>query len=622
MFGRKRTLRPRRNAGRPGAAEQSVAQRDAVKRIDVLTRTARANWLGLLAYLSFVGVTLLGVEDIDFFLPERQTELPLVGITVPTALFFYIAPFLGAMLYIHLHLYLLKLWKALADASEQIRGEPLGERISPWVISDMALGFRDGATHRYSLRRLASAVGVISIFLAGPLVLAFLWWRSMPGHDEVLTVVFCGLPLFATILAGWTSWQSLRRGAAPAPRNSRWAIAGWFSVALVLSLLGWFSTEGTLERYAKMDRIGPHAIRSVFDRRLEREMQMLRDEIDGMTDEAIRQRYGPPPDTISYEYLANQKMSELWWVRILIPEIFRSADLRDSTFVGVPDDWKPRDQAFAEFRRERCLLEGLSPSQCGEFQEWPKISGEAHSPIVLEARSAWCANRFADGTARSQVPCTEYFSRIEASIREDWKSERASSLRAMERDLSRLDLRRSHLDRAQMTAVDLSWSRAEWASFDAATLEQANLRGAKLAHARLIAGRLQNADLRWADLSHANFGAAQLQGATLEGASLTGADLTRLDVGRTTSFRDTELNGAILRLVDLSFVDITFDQLASAFGDNTVKLPESMPRPLHWPDWNLPSGRIPIAEEFHYRTQYERWLADPEGYVPPPNPRN
>ena len=42
-----------------------------------------------------IGIALLAVEDADFFIPERQTELPLIGVSIPTALFFAIAPGLG-----------------------------------------------------------------------------------------------------------------------------------------------------------------------------------------------------------------------------------------------------------------------------------------------------------------------------------------------------------------------------------------------------------------------------------------------------------------------------------------------------------------------------------------------
>jgi hypothetical protein len=82
----------------------------------VLTGTARAAWLVLITYLAFVGVTLIGVEDEDFFIPERQTDLPLIGVSIPTVLFFAIAPTLGAALYAYFHLHLLKLWDALRDA--------------------------------------------------------------------------------------------------------------------------------------------------------------------------------------------------------------------------------------------------------------------------------------------------------------------------------------------------------------------------------------------------------------------------------------------------------------------------------------------------------------------------
>ena len=168
----------------------------------------------------------MGVEDADFFLPERRTDLPLIGVSVPTSLFFYIAPFLGAMLYIHLHLYLLKLWKALGELPSGAT-RPAGERIPPWIVSDMALAQRAGAVHAYPLRSLARWVAILSIFAAGPAVLAAFWWRSMPKHDEALTILACGLPLFASTLAGWESWRALRRGGAEA-RHMPWrARAGW-----------------------------------------------------------------------------------------------------------------------------------------------------------------------------------------------------------------------------------------------------------------------------------------------------------------------------------------------------------------------------------------------------------
>jgi len=144
---------------------------EKLARIEAIARVARANWLGLLSYLAFVGVTLMGVTDADFFLTERRTQLPLIGVTIPTNLFFYVAPFLGAMLYVHLHLYLLKLWKALADAPTNLAGKPLSERAVAWVVIDMALAYRPGASLAYSLRKVSWIIAFVSIFLFGPFIL-------------------------------------------------------------------------------------------------------------------------------------------------------------------------------------------------------------------------------------------------------------------------------------------------------------------------------------------------------------------------------------------------------------------------------------------------------------------
>ncbi|MEP5762013.1 MAG: hypothetical protein ABJ327_22420 [Litoreibacter sp.] len=67
--------------------------------VNALISTAKASWFALLSYLAFVGVTLMGVVDADFFIPSRQTSLPLIGVSVPTTTFFYVAPLIGAAIY-------------------------------------------------------------------------------------------------------------------------------------------------------------------------------------------------------------------------------------------------------------------------------------------------------------------------------------------------------------------------------------------------------------------------------------------------------------------------------------------------------------------------------------------
>ena len=41
-----------------------------IERINQVSAMARTSWIALLGYLAFIGVTLLGVEDADFFVGQ------------------------------------------------------------------------------------------------------------------------------------------------------------------------------------------------------------------------------------------------------------------------------------------------------------------------------------------------------------------------------------------------------------------------------------------------------------------------------------------------------------------------------------------------------------------------
>lgn len=182
----------------PDDAETKKAR---IERINELSQLARTAWFTLMGYLVFVGITLLGVKDADFFVPSRQTDLPLVNVAIPTASFFWTAPVLGAALYIYLHLFLIKLW----DAHGEARTED-ADGTHHWLVNDFALIRQGDPTARARpLWWLSDWVTRLLVWVAGPFVLAFAWWRSMPAHDEVMTLVI-GACLWLSLVVGFTSW--------------------------------------------------------------------------------------------------------------------------------------------------------------------------------------------------------------------------------------------------------------------------------------------------------------------------------------------------------------------------------------------------------------------------------
>lgn len=161
---------------------------DPVARINALTTNARNTWFVLLGVLVFVAITLMGVQHIDFYGVDRATDLPLVNVAVPTWLFFYAAPLLITAVYGYFHLYLIRLWDALGTAEPTVNGRPLGDAITPWLVSDVALKLR--ATTRDPTCVTPRAVEIpnavwntLFAWVAGPGILGWLWWASMPARD-------------------------------------------------------------------------------------------------------------------------------------------------------------------------------------------------------------------------------------------------------------------------------------------------------------------------------------------------------------------------------------------------------------------------------------------------------
>jgi len=227
-----------------------------IARINELSATARTPWLALLAFLAYIGITLLAVQDADFFVPSRQTELPFVGISIPTFSFFIFAPPLAAALYIYLHIHLLKLWDAVADAPETVDGQPLGESLHPWIANDFALWLKgDAALRPRPLHVIGLVATATLVWIVPPLVIFGFWLRSSPAHQPLLTLGIAGSFLLAAY-AGASSLRAARlrfRLGPNHPIHRRWP--AWQTtlaclLGTVLLAASWFRTETGLDTYA------------------------------------------------------------------------------------------------------------------------------------------------------------------------------------------------------------------------------------------------------------------------------------------------------------------------------------------------------------------------------------
>jgi hypothetical protein len=158
----------------------------------------------------------------------------------------------------------------------------------------------------------------------------------------------------------------------------------------------------------------------------------------------------------------------------------------------------------------------------------------------------------------------------------------------------------------------------EGADLSEVRLEGASLRVTCLTYVDCVGAQLLETDLEDAQLSGANLAFSRIQASNLTGAKLRLASLWCVDIDRHSKFGKADFFGAATRAAPgLSMVfpsQLLHGQIGSMFGDGSVTLPGIEPGgegwPAHWPVRALDAGE--------FDTEWRRWQADPEGYVPPP----
>ena len=577
---------------------------EAIARIDAISRIARTAWLGLLSVLVFTGITILGVEDVDFFSIDRSTKLPLIGVAIPITYFFGAGATLVTALYIYLHLYLELLWAALGRAPASIKGHPLSETVFPWLITEWALRRRDAlrvprgeaaCSVSRSMGWLGGLISILFVWGFGLVILGMFWWFLLPAHYIRLSAGL-GLLLAIALWTAWRSWRTANQLLAGREGNGMFILTG--SLFFLLTSLGMaLQTINLIE-------LNPVSANLTGAQLVERPDDWLdRDEAEKV-------------------YRAKWAKRENLIYRDLFPEI-------------------PAQDIEANFQED--LQAALVISE--------KLD-------KVRYRTNWAINH--------AVALADPFENIdprfpEGEFQSSWRRRREIYLSNLNKPvLDGRDLRNARMDTAFLPGVSMQKIRLEGAELTRSIMEGANLKWANLNNATLLVARLENADLSGAQLIDtflmgARLGHAKLQGANLNGANLSlvrleGANLSWVELKKANlsaawlkraniqfakldgaNFNSTRLESAILRwtqlfgsteeildlnsshiqysdffatalrLVDLSTTDLSIlYYFENSFGDATVRLPTGKMPPCQW-------GKK-ILNDTEYFGRWRGWL--------------
>lgn len=245
-------------------------QKDLLDQIEEISKNARSTWFGLLAVQVFIVVTLMSHRDSNFFAFGAVTELPVVGIEVPTAYFFIGAPLLLSSLFCYLHLYLVPLWSALGRLEPRRNDRPIDEFVYPTLIARAALGYRatrrgdeskKPCMERHAMTGAVQTICVLLLWILGIAILTWAWWRSMPLHDPILSLIILGCLGFA-LFTGWNGLVAFHRCLAlipgspgAEPDQTRWRLISSIVVVLALVTLGRTDQDFEFAPLARADMV-------------------------------------------------------------------------------------------------------------------------------------------------------------------------------------------------------------------------------------------------------------------------------------------------------------------------------------------------------------------------------
>jgi hypothetical protein len=444
----------------PDAAALAAAEaKEAVERIQQIVANARTIWFALLGFLAFIGLTLVSVRDVDFFSLASTTQLPIVNIAIPTTIFFWSAAWLAALMHTYLHLYLLKLWDAVADAPATIGGKPLGDRVFPWLVVEWALRERpDRPTTPRPMDRLADLVSLVVVWAATPAMLTAFWWFSMAAHNARLTVPIAA----ALVLSVFATANGFRHAVArlnkPSPRGEegtggvppwprRWRDVGGALAAIVLVV------------------------------------SLVRTEVD---------------------------IGFLHWSSLA------DIGLANDQVAQRPANWRDRDVAVRQFRIGWCRDQGLTAQACPPLDQPERIAARARWCTEKDTEDG-CDERFgtlaADFDRDWAIERRAYLDTIPGPDLNGRDLRGASANGAF---LAGINLREARLEGADLRAAHL-----EGADLSEAGLEGANLSEARLEEANLSGAGLEGADLRGARLPSAEWAGATIQASPAHSADFT-----------------------------------------------------------------------------------------------------
>jgi uncharacterized protein YjbI with pentapeptide repeats len=449
-----------------------IAKFDGLKTVEELSKNAGKLFLSLMLAMIFVLLTISMIKDPQLILDTGTATLPVVSISVPVRLFFFIAPVVLLVLFVSTHLYLQRLWEQMAALPAVFPdGVTLDKKTYPWLLNDRIRAFFPNLRNRRG--PLAYTQEVLFGFLAYwmvPLALFPLWTRYLCCHDPLVT----GAHVIVLTAMVWFSAQFWFLGRLTMAR----------SPVLFPEKEGW---------YGDFKRIELQAVTAVTGVLVVVHLGLLW-AVSQAAHTGMPSVYDTPTDPRAIAWKITHVRQEQYraqgvlqkWVPLILEGFGLSnfAHLKSEELSKKPPNWQMPKQPKRPPLQTAADLKGKDEKQTA-----------------------------ADDKARKKFP-------------EQWEEYIAKMKQVQRAPLRGKDLRFAEASSAFLVYGDLAGAQLQQANLVEAILIDAHLTGANLWQANLHEADLSDVYAQGADFTQADLGDANLQEGYLKDANLTDTDLS------------------------------------------------------------------------------------------------
>jgi len=168
---------------------------ESLSRVENLSKNARTVFLSSIFACIYSWLTLATTSDVALIGNSVSSALPIINTAIPIVGFYWIAPLLLLSLYFYLHLYLQRLWDALAELPVVFPdGNSLDKKIYPWLLSGLVRSHLSQLNQqRPRFSRLQVSLSILLAWWLVPITFLAFWIDYFPRHDGYGTALHTAL---------------------------------------------------------------------------------------------------------------------------------------------------------------------------------------------------------------------------------------------------------------------------------------------------------------------------------------------------------------------------------------------------------------------------------------------